>query len=170
MSKTQFITHFLTKENITFALSIFGSFGTLFTLLHTFLINRKQLRMKISGHIFGDTKMLVIYASFENMSRLPISITDICIRINDILYPCVQPPIVAYEETKRVKGNIVSHRECTSLPLPINLSSLGGSSGYVCFEFPPNAFQPEATELTFLISSNRGKVFEKRLPLGNPFH
>ena len=59
--------------------------------------------MKICGHIFGDTKMLIIYASFENMSRLPISITDVCVKIDDILYPCVQPPIVAYEETKKVR-------------------------------------------------------------------
>ena len=62
--------------------------------------------------------MLIIYASFENMSRLPISITDVCVKIDDILYPCVQPPIVAYEETKKVKGVVVSHREQMSLSMP----------------------------------------------------
>ena len=39
------MSHIFTKENITFALSIFGSLGTLFTLIHTFLINRKQLQI-----------------------------------------------------------------------------------------------------------------------------
>ena len=170
MNIIQFISSLLTKENITFVLSIFGSIGTFFTLMHTLLINRKLIHMKICGHIFGDTKMLIIYASFENMSRLPISITDVCVKIDDILYPCVQPPIVAYEETKKVKGVVVSHREQMSLSMPINLSSLGGSSGYICFEFPPNAFLSDSTELNFLVFSNRGKVLEKKLPLGHPFH
>lgn len=163
------ISHFFTKENVTFILSIFGSIGTLFTFIRAFFINRKHINMKIHGHRFGDTKMLTIYASFENLSRLPISITDICIRINDVLYPCVQPPIIAYEEIKREKGVIVYRREYSSLSIPINISSLGGSSGYICFEFPPSAFPTDATELTFLVSSNRGKVIERKFPLGRLF-
>ncbi len=164
------MVHLFTKENITFALSIFGSLGTLFGLIHTFFINRRHLQMTISGHVFGDTKMLVVYASFVNKSRLPISITDISVKIGDIYYPCVQPPIVALEETKRVKGAIVSHKETSSLSMPINVASLSGTSGYICFEFPEVAFQSDATDLIFSVSSNRGKVFEKKLPLGPPFH
>lgn len=164
------IKSLLTRENITFALSLFGSLGTLFTLFHTFLINRKRLRMKISGHIFGDTKMLVIYASFVNRSRLPISIIEICAEIDGVYYPCTQPPIIAYKETEKVNGVITSHREILSLSMPINIASLSGSSGYICFEFPEVAFQPEATEMTFSVSSNRGKVFEKKFSLGARFH
>lgn len=161
-----FASSLFSKENITFALSIFGSLGTAFTMIHTFLTNRKRLQMKIIGHIFGDTKMLIVYAAFENKSRLPISITDISVKIGDIYFPCVQPPIVACEETERVNGMITSHRECTSLAIPINVASLNRTSGYICFEFPPNAFQPDATELIFSVVSNRGKVFEKTLSLG----
>lgn len=74
------MSHIFTKENITFALSIFGSLGTLFTLIHTFLINRKQLQMRVNGHVFGDVKkMIVLYVSFANKSRLPISVTLISI-------------------------------------------------------------------------------------------
>lgn len=50
----------------------------------------------------------------------PTQGTDVCVKIDDILYPCVQPPIVAYEETKKVKGVVVSHREQMSLSMPIN--------------------------------------------------
>lgn len=159
-----------TKDNITFALSIFGSLGTLTTLIYTVLINRKHLLMKINGHIFGDTEMLIIHVSFINESRLPISVTDICINIDGTYYPCVQPPIIAYEETKKVKGKVISHREIESLSMPINISSLSGSSGYICFRFPAAAFQPETKDLIFSVSSNRGKVFEKRFPLGPRFH
>ena len=165
------MSHIFTKENITFALSIFGSLGTLFTLIHTFLINRKQLQMRVNGHVFGDAKkMIVLYVSFANKSRLPISVTDICIKIDDTYYPCLQPPIIAYEETKKVNGAVVSHRAISSLSIPINISSLSGTSGYICFEFPEVSFPSNATELTFSVSSNRGKVFEKKLPLGRPLH
>ena len=54
------MSHIFTKENITFALSIFGSLGTLFTLIHTFLINRKQLQMRVNGHVFGDVKKMIV--------------------------------------------------------------------------------------------------------------
>ena len=164
------MVYLFTKENITFALSIFGSLGTLFTLIHTFFINRINLQMTISGHLFGDTKMLVIYASFVNKSRLPISITDISVKIGDIYYPCVQPPIVTLKETEKVNDVIISHKETNSLSMPINVASLSGSSGYICFEFPEVAFRPDATDLIFSVSSNRGKVFEKKLPLGRPLH
>ena len=85
-------------------------------------------------------------------------------------YPCLQPPIIAYEETKKVNGAVVSHRATSSLSIPINISSLSGTSGYICFEFPEVSFPSNATELTFSVSSNRGKVFEKKLPLGRPLH
>lgn len=83
---------------------------------------------------------------------------------------CLQPPIIAYEETKKVNGAVVSHRSISSLSIPINISSLSGTSGYICFEFPEVSFPSNATELTFSVSSNRGKVFEKKLPLGRPLH
>lgn len=90
------------------------------------------------------------------------------------LYPLqisvLKPPIIAYEETKKVNGAVVSHRAISSLSIPINISSLSGTSGYICFEFPEVSFPSDATELTFSVSSNRGKVFEKKLPLGCPLH
>lgn len=155
-----------TRENITLLLSIFGSAGTAFTMIYNFLINRKKIQMKVVGHKFGDTKTLVIYASFCNKSRLPISITEISIKVDDIYIPCVDPPIVAFEETIKTNGVVTSHHEYMTLALPINLGSLSGTSGYVCFEFPATFFPPDATQLKFSINSNRGKVFEKILPIG----
>lgn len=63
---------------------------------------------------------------------------------------------------------ITSHHEYRTLSLPITLSSLGGTSGYVYFEFPEADFQTGATHLKFLIGSNRGKVAERTLSLGRP--
>lgn len=161
-----FLSTLFTRENITLALSIFGSLGSAFTMLHATLNNRKRLQMKIISHVFGDTKMLIIYVAFYNKSRLPISITDISVKIGNVYYPCVQPPIVVCRENEKINGVVTFHKEHTSLAMPINIASLNGTSGYVCFEFPLNAFQSDATQLIFSVASNRGKVFEKSLSLG----
>lgn len=155
-----------TRDNITLALSLFGSFGTAFLMVHNFIINRKNLNMRIVGHRCADKKSLLLYVAFENKSRLPISVTGISVMINEVWYSCIEPPVVALEETFRTGITVTSRHEYKSLSLPISISSLGGISGYVYFEFPEADFRPDATHLKFLINSNRGKVIEKTLSLG----
>lgn len=154
-----------TRNNITLALSIFGSLGTAFTFIHTFIINRKNVNVRIIGHRYSN-KSLLTYMAFENNSRLPISITGISVFIGGIAYSCVEPSVIALETTYRTGKTITSHHEYKTLSLPINLSSLGGTSGYVYFEFPEANIQSDATQLNFSISSNRGTVMKKILSLG----
>lgn len=155
-----------TRDNITLALSIFGSIGTVFTFIHTFITNRKNVNVRIIGHRFSDESLL-IYMAFENKSRLPISVTGITVMINGVWYSCVEPSITVLNETFRTGKIVTSHHEYKSLALPISLPSLGGTSGYVYFEFPEAIFQTDTTQLKFLINSNRGVVVEKTLPLGH---
>lgn len=103
---------------------------------------------------------------FTNKSRLPIAITNIGVYINSTFYSCIEIPIVALEETTRCKNEIISHHEYKSLPMPIVISGLGGTSGYVYFEFPEVVFQSDTTHLTFRLSTNRGKAIERKLSLG----
>lgn len=155
-----------TRDNITLALSIFGSIGTVFTFIHTFITNRKTVNVRIIGHRFSDESLL-IYMAFENNSRLPISITGISVSIEEITYPCIEPPVIALETTHRTGKTITSHHEYKTLNLPINLSSLGGASGYVYFEIPEANSQNNAIQLMFSINSNRGLVIKKKLSLGH---
>lgn len=57
-TSTQTVSKLLTRENITLALSIFGSIGTLITFISSYLHTRKNLKIKISragyGHILLD--------------------------------------------------------------------------------------------------------------------
>lgn len=158
----------LTRENITLALSIFGSIGTLCITIHRIIFNRKNVNTRIVGHNFANGNSLLLYISFENKSRLPISITYISVLINETWYSCVAYPVIALEETNRVGGKIISHYEYKTLSFPVNLSALGGTSGYVFFEFPEAFFQTEPTHMNFSISSTRGIVLKKKLSLGDP--
>lgn len=77
-TSTQTVSKLLTRENITLALSIFGSIGTLITFISSYLHTRKNLKIKISRSGYGrSTPKMLISLTFENQSRLPISITSI---------------------------------------------------------------------------------------------
>lgn len=127
---------FLTKENITLFLSILGVLGSFSSWVYIFIKNRKNINFQIVGQRYCDDSSLLIYMMFTNKSRLPIAITNIGVYINSTFYSCIEIPIVALEETTRCKNEIISHHEYKSLPMPIVISGLGGTSGYVYFEFP----------------------------------
>lgn len=157
----------LTRSNITLALSIFGSVGTLISFIFSVFKNRKNISIEIAGRRFSDKpSSLLVYILFENKSRLPISITNISVELDSVWYPCKKIPSIVLTETSMHKGIITSQHVHYSLPLPTFVTGLGATSGYIYFEFPESLLPPDATHLNFLISTNRGKAFEKRLPLG----
>lgn len=156
----------LTKENITLFLSILGVLGSFSSWVYIFIKNRKNINFRIVGQRYCDDHSLLIYMMFTNKSRLPIAITNIGVYINSTFYSCIEIPVVALEETTRCKTEIISHHEYKSLPMPIVIPGLGGTSGYVYFEFPEAVLQSDTTHLTFRLSTNRGKAIERKLSLG----
>lgn len=151
----------LTRENITLALAILGSIGSLSSWIYTFINNRKNLTFHIVGRRYFENESLFLYMSFVNKSRLPISITSIGVKIDDELYSCQEVPIATFEETAPDK-----HREYKSMPMPISIPGLGGTSGYVYFGLPKAVPQADATHLIFRVSTNRGRIIERKLALG----
>ena len=154
----EFIQKYVTKENLTFLLGAFGSIGTLYTLL----AQRQKFSLSIQNYRYKN-KSLLLYVTFTNHSRLPISILDISIAQNNICYPCVHIPTVVCEHTRRSGKEIVSHREEFSVQFPISLSSLAGSSGYLYFDRLPENYPDDATTLTVQVSTNRGRAKKMRL-------
>lgn len=156
-----------TMDNLTFLLAAFGSLGTVISGIHGFINNRQNIDFHIVGQR-SDSKSILLYMAFVNNSQLPISITSISIKIDGVFYSCQEIPITTLEETTRCKNKILSHHSYKSIPLPITMQGLCGTSGYVYVEFPEAKPQPEAKELTFQVSTNRGKAIEKSLSLGRP--
>ncbi len=154
-------------EYITLGLSVLGCLGSLFSWLYILSKNRKNFDTRIVGHRYGyDNKSLLLFVSFINKSRLAISITDMGIKLNGAIYQCRKIPVIAYQNTISRKDEILAHHEYFSLSFPITLPELSGTSGYILFEFPEFAAEPTPTEVSFLISSNRGRTVEKTLSLG----
>lgn len=155
-----------TRDNITLALSIFGSIGTVGTWLYNYIKTRKSFTVELNGYRFNP-KGLLLHVQFMNKSTLSLSINEIAIKHNDIEYPCSKIPQKVLETTNRIGGVIVDHKEYYSLEFPINLPALCGSSGYLYFSSDSNNFPQISTEVTVIIRSNRGRAVERKLPLTN---
>ena len=54
-----------------------------------------------------------------------------------------------------------------TIPFPINLGSLTGTSGYIEFDISPEVLKLFSTPLTVQVSTNRGKAIEKKLHFEN---
>ena len=153
---------YVTRENITFLLGAFGSFGTLYTLF----AQRKNISLSIQSYNY-ENKSLLIFVSFTNHSRLPISILNVSVIQDNVCYPCVYIPTVVCEHTRRSGKEIISHREELSIRLPISLASLSGSSGYLYFDKLPENYPDDAKALTVQVSTNRGRAKKMKLSVPN---
>lgn len=157
----EFISALFTKGNITFALAVFGSLGTAYTLF----LQRKKLSLSIHYYSYKNNS-LIMYLSFTNHSHLPISISSISIVHNDICYPCAYIPTKVIDRTHRIGKEIVSHQEILSIQFPVSLLSLAGTSGYLHFGKLPDTYPTDPTTVTLEVSASRGKA--KRMKLSLP--
>ncbi|MEY8285411.1 hypothetical protein AALA13_16580 [Lachnospiraceae bacterium 50-23] len=157
----EFIGEIFTRDNITFILALIGSFGTCCTLI----AQRKNLSLSIQYYSYKN-KSLLTYISFTNHSRLPISILNVSIVLNDVCYPCVYIPTKVCETIRRSGKEVISCKEDYSIQFPISLSSLAGSSGYLYFDKLPKTFPDVPTTVTIEVSTNRGKA--KKMILSVP--
>lgn len=150
-----------TKDNITFALAILGSIGT----VYTFIAQRRKISLSIHYYSYKN-RSLLMYVSFSNRSHLPISITNVSVVQDNICYPCVYVPTKVREYTHKIGKEIISHKEIMSIQFPISLLSLAGFSGYLYFDMLPDTYPDAPTELILEVCASRGKA--KRMKLSVP--
>lgn len=151
-------------EIFTLFLAIIGSLGTAYSALMTFYWNRVSIDCNVVEYV--PTKdSLIVYMSFTNRSRLPISITDIRIWNRCVLYSCIHTPEIVKTFERSLNNRQTYQEAIHSTPLPINLPSLSGSSGYVYFLFPQENFEVDSMSLTVELSTNRHLTLKKTLSL-----
>lgn len=154
----EFSYKLFTKDNITFALSLFGAAGTTYTLFS------KRRKFSVSIHYYNyANRSLIMYASFTNHSHAPVSISNVSVVVDDVCYPCVYVPTEILQYTRKIGKEIVSQKEIMSIHLPISLLSLAGSSGYLYFDTLPDTYPDTATEVILEVSTSRGKAKRMRL-------
>lgn len=142
-----------TFQNVSFALGFIGTVGTAINVINS----RKNLKLKLRFFkADADKKLALAYIQFENKSNSSILITDVNLIIDDVPYPCQKLPEVA-QTTFRKIGSETFYHEIYNIPLPIQLSGLGGTSGYLLFEIPQYKEEKHHPQIMFQVATNRGR-------------
>lgn len=147
------LTSIFTIQNVSFLLSFIGTVGTALNVINS----RKNLKLKLRFFKADkDKKLALAYIQFENKSNSSILITDVNLIINDVPYPCQKLPEVV-QTTFRKIGSENFYHEIYNIPFPIQLSGLGGTSGYLLFEIPQYVEEKDRPNITFQVATNRGR-------------
>ena len=152
-------TTLFTQENITLALSIFGSVGTLVTFISSYLTQRKNLKINIISCTYKrQLGRMILIVTFENRSRLPISVTSISAIMNgNILKPLRHPHCVG-EYTKKDGDEVIDRKFEYDLRLPADIQQLSAVSGYILFDVSLKELETLSTPLILQFHSTRGGV------------
>lgn len=153
----------------TFVLALIGSLGTAYSVIMTFYWHRISIDCNIVEYC-PSKDALIVYMSFTNHSRLPISITDIYVWNDCVLYSCVHTPEIVKTVSRTLNNGQTYQEAIHSASLPINLPSLSGTSGYVYFLFPQGNFEVSSKSLTVELSTNRHMTLRKTLSLEKSLH
>lgn len=155
----EFVNKLLSQSNITFALATFGSVGTVWNILQS----RRKISLKLNYFGYNKQKRIALAnIQIANKSRLPISVTDVRLKIGGNYYPCKKYPVLA-DSSKHEWGKNVSVKDFYSLQFPLSMLALGGTGGYLVFDVPQEIDVPLSKPLTFSVSTNRGRPFEVQL-------
>lgn len=156
------ILKYLTRENITLLIAIWGAIGTSLNWIIAFFRSRKNISMQIIK-ICKFKNTVIAYITFQNHSRLPISINNLNLVVNNTLYTGfnVPPLTITIERTK--SNDATMAKKYVTISFPINLPSLTGISGYVLFNISKEAYENLSTPLTFQVSTNRGNPIRMKL-------
>lgn len=157
---TNFICEYFTKENVTFLFAVVGFAGTIYAAF----ASRVKIDMKIIKYIPAKGQ-IIIYAAFQNKSHMAVSISGISVKIDDVYFPCVEYPTIIEWNVYRSKNEITGTFNLSNMDMPINLTALSGTSGYILFEVPQEDCTTAPNTLTFQLSPNRGRAVEKKCQL-----
>ena len=154
------------RQTILFVISGLAFVMSLSNWIHTWVTQRKKLRISISQYQ-GNVKCNLFYLAIENLSRLPIAISRIILIVDGKEYECTAVPKKAVEVVSKTGGVENSRRIYESLAMPISLTSLGSAHGYIPFEENQQVFPPPPTVVTFRVYTNRGGSILLKVPLSN---
>ncbi len=156
------------RDNITLALAILGSIGTMISAIGAVVRNRKHIEVTLLGYNFTP-ELYTCYILIENKSRLPISINKIVLVHESNTYLCTLIPKMAIEITRTLGNETIRKREYDSESFPINIPGMTSHSGFVLFESAEPLPTIDSTSVTFQVHTNRGRAAQIELSLDSAF-
>lgn len=151
---------YLTKDNLTFFMSVIGFIGTIYGSIRVFYIGRKRIDCEIIDHVKLQSNIVQFFIYVNNSSSNPLCISYISLVYDDVSVRCE-----LLQKKTRLLGGILYRT-----PLfPLNLAPHVGT---ICFlEFlkcPDIELAPDKT-VVLEFHTNRGMI-KKSLILPQPAH
>lgn len=147
-----------TKDNVTFVLALMGAIGS----FYTFIMQRKKIRITIQKFGYKEGTLLM-YLSYVNLSHLSVAITNVNLVYEGVSYSCTFEPTLAQTYTHKIGKEVLTRRDDFTIALPLNLSALAGSSGYIYFGYLPGNFPEHPDTIELEVGTNRGRAMKMKL-------
>lgn len=132
-----FFINQLNKENITFVLSLIGSFYAFFNVINSWLKSRERYSVDIFKTRISSNESILIYLSITNRSANNLIINSFSLvtdnkNSNEVLN-CSLIPENVFTYTKQVNRIEVFRKEDFSFKLPLTIPPRSAVSGYAYF-------------------------------------
>ena len=158
-----FMQELFTRENVTFAIAVFGAVGTARSVFQS----RKRVEFIPLGYTLNEDHDLIVHFEIINHSTTAISIVNISYIYDGEHYSCSKERAIA-ESIYHERMHVPCLKDFYTQPFPLQLVGRGGTSEYIRFELPPEIHPDFSKPQTFQASANRGKVTEMKLSLSDP--
>lgn len=154
-------------EIVSGILGILGFLISVVNLYFFFLTRKKKLSICIKQFRVNTdyADMLTVYIRFDNLSEMPISITQIRLIVDGKYYDVFPCPMIAVEWKSSNNGKILHDYAIATHTDTINLNPLESAYKYLAFQIPRGSVSVDEKSLTFEICTNRGKKVQKSFAL-----
>lgn len=157
---------YLTKDNITFVLALFGSLGTVISFLSSYYKARQNFSIDLVDLGIGESGILC-YLTIFNKSSKQLIITDMSIKTNNLYFPAIKIPEIVQHSVRRSGNEITDVHSNYSLAFPVILASEYATSGYFYFPFPKGISTASSSTFSLKVCTSHGNSVEKTLSLQN---
>lgn len=156
-----FLTFLLTKENITFAIAVFGFILSIYNFVHEKNQNKMKLQVIYKNHFITahDSQGITLSLSFENLVANPISISRIYLCINNEKYDFYWTPQFVFRNTQQCNGEVLDEINVHTIPLPFKIEGYGVVGGFFFTKASHNITNEQllASKTSLIVHSNKGK-------------
>ena len=155
-----FMQELFTRENVTFAIAVFGAVGTARSIFQS----RKKVEFIPLGYTLNEDHDLIVHFEIINHSTTAISIVNISYIYDGEHYSCSKERAIA-ESIYHERRHVPALKDFYTQPFPLQLVGLGGRWVYIQIELPPKIHPDFSKPQSFQVSANRGKATEMKLLL-----
>ena len=156
---------YLTKENITFVLSVIGSLYAFISIINNFYKSRQKFRVDIQFTKITSSNNCIIHFSIENKSSNTLSVYGITLINNNRRLEAAKIPESVYQFVRKRNNVEVFRKEDFSLPIPFTVHPYSIESGYAYFPNHLNIELDPDKPVILEIQTGKKKVFQMKLLL-----